>query len=136
MLLLQVTIILLICNSDPRFLKKGSIKRPSMSQYLPPSWPKSGHTTDRLQTLSSSSMSAYSTCSSGEADVFTSSESDEAETDESTEVEEEEGESRLTISEYLLGAFSLFSHNKYCSLLCHCVLLQRKRLCSCKQKKQ
>ncbi|KAL9955305.1 hypothetical protein ACROYT_G036611 [Oculina patagonica] len=81
----------------PRFLKKGSIKRPSMSQYLPPSWPKSGHVTDRLQTLSSSSTSAYSTCSSGEADVFTSSESDEAETDDSTEVEEEEGESRLTI---------------------------------------
>ena len=79
-------------------LKKGPVKRPSMSQYLPPSWPKSGHPKDRLQTFSSSSMSAYSTCSSGEADVFTSSESDEAETEESTEVEEE-GESRLTISE-------------------------------------
>lgn len=77
-------------------LKRESVQRPSMSQYLPPSWPKSGHATDRLQT-SSSSMSAYSTCSSGEADVFTSSESDEAETDEATEAEEE-GESKLTIS--------------------------------------
>lgn len=83
-------------------LKKGSVKRPSMSQYLPPSWPKSGRPKDRLHTLSSSSMSTYSTCSSGEADVFTSSESDETESDESTEVTvEEEGESRLTISEYI-----------------------------------
>lgn len=79
-------------------LKKESVKRPSMSQFLPPSWPKSGDVTDRLQILRSSSMSAYSTCSSGEADVFTSSESDDAETKESTEVEEE-GESKLTISE-------------------------------------
>lgn len=79
-------------------LKKESVKRPSMSQFLPPSWPKSGDGTDGLQILTSSSMSAYSTCSSGEADIFTSSESDDAETEESTEVEEE-GESKLTISE-------------------------------------
>ena len=79
-------------------LKKESVKRPSMSQFLPSSWPKSGDMTDRLQILRSSSMSAYSTYSGGEADVFTSSESDDTETDESTEVEEE-GESKLTISE-------------------------------------
>ena len=77
-------------------LKKGSIKRPSMSQFLPPSWPRSGDATKSLEILSP--MSPYSTCSSEEADVFTSSDSDDADTDESTEVEQE-GESKLTISE-------------------------------------
>lgn len=84
---------------DPKMLKKGSIKRPSMSQFFPPSWPKSGDGIDGVEILRSSPMSPYSTCSSEEADVFTSSDSDDAETDESTEIEQE-GESKLTISEW------------------------------------
>ncbi|XP_020620664.1 patatin-like phospholipase domain-containing protein 2 [Orbicella faveolata] len=80
----------------PKMLKKGSIKRPSMSQFFPPSWPKSGDGIDGVEILRSSPMSLYSTCSSEEADVFTSSDSDDAETDESTEIEQE-GESKLTI---------------------------------------
>lgn len=93
----------LICqpfiDSDPRMLKKGSVKRPSMSQFFPPSWPKSGDATDGLEILRSSPMSPYSTYSSEEGDAFTSSDSDDAETDESAEIEQE-GESKLTISEW------------------------------------
>lgn len=70
-----------------------------MSQFFPPSWPKSGDGIDGVEILRSSPMSLYSTCSSEEADVFTSSDSDDAETDESTEIEQE-GESKLTISEW------------------------------------
>ena len=70
-----------------------------MSQFFPPSWPKSGDAMDGLEILRSSSMSPYSTYSSEEADAFTSSDSDDAETDESTEIEQE-GESKLTISEW------------------------------------
>ena len=70
-----------------------------MSQFFPPSWPKSSDATDRLEILRSRPMSPYSTFSSEETDAFTSSESDDAETDESTEIEQE-GESKLTISEW------------------------------------
>ena len=94
---------MLICFSDPETLKKGPVHRPSMSQYLPPSWPKSGRGSDRRHTTSSSSMSCYSSCSGGEADVFTSSESDEADNEDTTEIEEE-GESKLTISKYMNSA--------------------------------
>jgi len=72
-------------------LRNGTVPRPSMSQYLPTSWPSS------QKKSSNSSMSAYSTCSSG-GEVFSSSESDEFETDESAGIEEE-GESKLTLSE-------------------------------------
>ena len=84
-----------ISFSDPDMLKKGTVQRPSMSQFLPTSWPHS----DRHHTASTGSMSAYSTCSSEEGEVFSSSsESDEAETDESAQIEEE-GESKLALSE-------------------------------------
>ena len=74
-------------------LKKGVVHRPSMSQYLPSSW----QTSDKCQTIRTSSLSANSTCSGEEADVFSSSSSSsESETD-AAEIEEE-GESKLAMS--------------------------------------
>lgn len=75
----------------PDMLKDGIVRKPSMSQYLPTSWSKSG----RCHNYSSSSMSAYSTCSSGEGEVFSSSSSESEENE--TEIIEEEGESKLTL---------------------------------------
>ncbi|CAH3028774.1 unnamed protein product, partial [Porites evermanni] len=75
----------------PDMLKDGIVRKPSMSQYLPTSWSKSG----RCHNYSSSSMSAYSTCSSGEGEVFSSSSSESDENE--TEIIEQEGESKLTL---------------------------------------
>ena len=82
-------------------LKDGIVRKPSMSQYLPTSWSKSG----RCHNYSSSSMSAYSTCSSGEGEVFSSSSSESEENE--TEIIEEEGESKLTLSKCVCRVLEL-----------------------------
>ena len=82
-------------------LKDGIVRKPSMSQYLPTSWSKSG----RCHNYSSSSMSAYSTCSSGEGEVFSSSSSESEENE--TEIIEEEGESKLTLSKFVCRGLGL-----------------------------
>lgn len=77
----------------PDMLKKGVVHRPSMSQYLPSSW----QTSDKHQTMSTSSLSAYSTCSGEEADVFSSSSSSSSESETDAAEIEEEGESKLAM---------------------------------------